>query len=397
MKQFLAIATFSFALCAAGCGDRGGTGDIVVFDAAAAIDNPRTFDLGEISGDIEFTPLDDSSREALIGNMAELVESRNFWYEREYGSPVKVFDKTGKFVSTRGVIGRGPDELTGISSVAVDWNSDNVYLTGGPYNAKSIFAYNATGNIFARAVDSIRSMDKMTYSDGRMILFRGRFGMDPDPEPGAKRIILEVYSPDLSQKSSVEASDRGGARSPLPGRGVVFPSPGFMSDNGESVIMKEMVCDTVFRYGNGALVPVYVLDFGRYAPPAEALGERATVTWSDSFHYADNMLEGDRYCVVRARNASTDAGGDTIHHLIIDRRNPASGFSALGPEGESGLFLGGVAFTPMSVRDNRLVGYMQALDIVDNAASITNPALATLAATLKEDSNPVIVVATLKR
>jgi hypothetical protein len=40
---------------------------------------------------------------------------------------------------------------------------------------------------------------------------------------------------------------------------------------------------------------------------------------------------------------------------------------------------------------------MQAIDIADNANSITNPDLKILATALKEDSNPLIVVATLKK
>jgi hypothetical protein len=58
-----------------------------------------------------------------------------------------------------------------------------------------------------------------------------------------------------------------------------------------------------------------------------------------------------------------------------------------------------VPFTPSYIRNNQLVGYMQALDIVDAAAaeSITDPSLQTLVATLTEDSNPVIVIATLKK
>jgi hypothetical protein len=73
------------------------------------------------------------------------------------------------------------------------------------------------------------------------------------------------------------------------------------------------------------------------------------------------------------------------------------GFSATGgPDGKPGLFIDGVKLTPMYVRDNRLVGVMQALDIVDGAGRITRPDLKELAAGLREDNNPVIVVATLK-
>jgi hypothetical protein len=45
----------------------------------------------------------------------------------------------------------------------------------------------------------------------------------------------------------------------------------------------------------------------------------------------------------------------------------------------------------------KLTKYIQAFDIVDNHDAITNPDLKALAATLKEDSNPVIGIAKLKK
>jgi hypothetical protein len=59
------------------------------------------------------------------------------------------------------------------------------------------------------------------------------------------------------------------------------------------------------------------------------------------------------------------------------------------------LFLAGIAFKPMYIRDNRLVGCLQAFDIVENADRVTIPRLKELAATLKEESNPVIVIVRL--
>jgi hypothetical protein len=90
-------------------------------------------------------------------------------------------------------------------------------------------------------------------------------------------------------------------------------------------------------------------------------------------------------------------GESSTAQLVIDRDDPSKGFSAVGPDDRQGLFVGGMAFAPLYMRDNRLVGCMQALDLVDNAERITDPDLKRVAAGLKEDSNPVIVVATLKR
>ncbi len=83
--------------------------------------------------------------------------------------------------------------------------------------------------------------------------------------------------------------------------------------------------------------------------------------------------------------------------LVFDRRDPAAGFSARGgADDKPGLLLDGLPVTPMYIRDNRLVGYLSALDVTDNADRLTHPGLKSAAQNLREDSNPVIVVATLK-
>jgi hypothetical protein len=116
--------------------------------------------------------------------------------------------------------------------------------------------------------------------------------------------------------------------------------------------------------------------------------------WSNRNFTVDNVWEGDRYFIVSATNLLQI---QQPCRLIFDRRDLVSGgFSATGSDGKPGLFIGGIVFTPCYIRDNRIVGYMQALDIADGRDAITDPRLKALAAILKEDSNPVIVVASLK-
>jgi hypothetical protein len=134
---------------------------------------------------------------------------------------------------------------------------------------------------------------------------------------------------------------------------------------------------------------------GKYFIPAEAYGSSPEMFWRDVYHSIIDIQAGDRYLIPRI--ASFAGEFFTSEYLILDKDNPSDGFTATGPEGQSGLFFDGIEFKPCYIRDNRLVGYMQAIDIVDNATSITNPDLKALAATLKEDSNPVIVIAKLKK
>ena len=172
-------------------------------------------------------------------------------------------------------------------------------------------------------------------------------------------------------------------------------SPDILSANGTSLLMKEGLSDTVFHYlPGGVLKPALVLYHGRYAPPPEAFVTNPKVDW-DRYYVTTEILHDGEHTFLTVHNGFPGSPGSLgFAFLVLDEGE--GGFSATGPDGTRGLYLNGIRFFTRHLRDGRLTGYMQALDIVDNRHAITHPGLATLAATLTEDSNPVIVVARLK-
>ncbi|MDR2911890.1 MAG: 6-bladed beta-propeller [Alistipes sp.] len=393
-----------------GCGDGGGVSDgtVTTLDIEAAIDNRKAFDLAEISDDIEFVPLDGSTTEALLGNVYSLTETENGWFLRDSGKPFKFFDRTGKYLYSRGVIGRGPDEFSLLAGMVVDRERSNYYVWGMSGRETRILAYDADGQIVARS-DSVlaprMAFSRGVFRDNKLIMWSERpimFGpsVDSIPEQGARATLLEMLSPDLTPAGTVDIFDK----LPLPTiyvRDVAITfTQGILSDNGESLLVYEALDDTVFRLGGDmTLSAAYALDLGRYAPPAGAFGSDASVAWSADFRRVTNIWEGGRYVIAQSdtHDFSQTPSVRTTDTLVFDLGSGDDGFSAVGASGKVGLFLGGVEFIPMYVRDNRLVGYMQALDIVDAGEGITNSSLRALASTLKEDSNPVLIVATLKK
>jgi hypothetical protein len=399
MKRII-ILTLSVALT--GCGEERRAG-LPTFDIETAIESPKTFDLAEIAQSIEFIPLDDSQNEALIdANIRGLEESKDGFYLQDgMDRPVKVFDRAGKFLSTRGVFGRGPDDILDILDMAVDHQTGNVWLYS-QFNRR-ITTFDATGRVSAK-LDDMRKFE-MASREGKLMLLRNPdinfAAMNPEPEtgPGKTITVLEVFSPDLQREGSVEGPDRGTnavftrfSDSGQPTSAAINPQ--IITDNGVDLLIKEGRCDTVFHYNGetNSLEPAYRLDMGKYTLPAGAYGLGATVRM-DKYYRIFDVFEGDRHVVVSIFNDSSDGRSE---FLVFEGDGDSKGFSATGPDGTPGIFLDGIRFTPEYVRDNRLVGYMRALDIVDSAATLTNPDLKAIAATLKEESNPVIVVAKLK-
>jgi hypothetical protein len=393
------IALFVLSVALAACGEA--PSDLLVFDVERAIDTKRNIDLLDIANDCEFIPLDNSNqKEGLIGDILEITESKNRFYVIDRTeNPVKLFDRNGKFIATRGRVGRGPDEFLFVDGITVDWEKENLYLmadNGGTASHSLMRAYRADGEIFGRN-DSI-TRGKIAFFDDKVLLFTDNFSTKP-MEIGEMFTFMETFSPDLHRETALEVPFKGPNRimlitndadGQIAAISVMNIAPVIASNNGASLLVKEGRSDTVYHYTGGAMEPFLRLDFGSYAIPDEAFEPSYDKPSSTNMYGVKNIYEGDRYILVTGSYQPP-------HLLLFDRREDYAGFTTLGPNGSEGLFLDGIRFNPAYIRDNQLVGYISALDIVDNAESITNPDLKALAATLKEDSNPVIVTATLKK
>jgi hypothetical protein len=380
------------SVCLASCDDQRKDGKLTILNVEAAIEDQRPLDISEIIDRTEFFALAGQTKESLIGDILSINESETgFFIFHDIESSIKVFDKTGMFISSKGTIGRGPNEYLFLRGITVDHSNDNTYVMT---RDGSIIGYDHADKMFTRN-DSVPDGD-IVYHKGRLILLRRNFGSLADNHI-AKAPVIEIYTQNLLRESAINVQYKGNAVAAVGSfeTGVSTVLVGqFMSDNGESLLVKQGRNDTVYVYKNNmSLEPAYKLEMGHYSPPAEMFeGLKSLEEWK-KYYSVEQMFEGTKYIITEVANGVFRARS----FLVFDRRDPSGGVMATGVDGRSGFFIDGIKFTPCYIRDNRLVGYMQALDIVDNAASITNPELKALAATLKEDSNPVIVVAKLKK
>ncbi len=390
------------ALALAGCGGGGpASGDLRTLDLEAAIDNPRPFDLTDIATEIDFIPLDDSTPDALIAGIINMSESRRHYYIMESSQrPVKAFDKQGGYVGTRGSIGRGPGEYLNVSNLVADPDTDNVYVLS---QRQTITAFDADGRLFATndSLDGSGSMGRIVWFDDRLIhmsepplVFFAAGTTPPSPAADSMTAIVNIFTRDLLHDGTITSRAKGSpwALSNIDGVFIAANSSNILSDNGNALLVKEGLSDTVFHYlPGGVLRPAMQLRLGRYLPPAEAYMTDPAIDW-DRLYTVSSIFDTGERTIIRVHRGFN--GGHSF--LVFDAGESGGGFSATGPDGAARLFLGGVKFNPLYTRDGRLTGCMQALDIVDNRDAITHPGLAELAATLREESNPVIVVAKLK-
>ncbi|MDR0955340.1 MAG: 6-bladed beta-propeller [Rikenellaceae bacterium] len=389
------IALLSALCLLASCGQKTEQGAIPVFDVQAAIDNKKPFDLLDIANSLEFIPLQrGENNEYLVGNIRKIAESADKFYLSDGASnPIKVFSKEGVYLSSVGSIGRGANQMPFISDFTVDYRRDAIYAYT---SSVGVIAYNTQGEIFAQN-DSIKS-SPILFNDGELVQFKEEAEREPKPE--SEKTLLEIFSPELKFKGSVKTLDKGATESltlsTSGGTTTFFLPSGVLFGDGSSLFVKETLSDTVFSYQpSGVLTPAYRLDMGRYFIPAEAFGPAPEIVWNEDYHSIIELFPGQNYILIYL--ASYADGSRSSDYLILDKSAPADGFMATGRNHQSGLFLDGIKFKPMYVRDNRLVGFIESINIVDNAEQITDPDLKALAATLTENDNPVIVVMKLKK
>jgi hypothetical protein len=395
MKKFT-ILVVCCALAVAGCGDRTATGTLQTLDLESAIDNPRNFDLSEIAQSVEFIPLDESVPVGEIDILTGLTPSENGFYilASEGASPVWHFDRTGKFTSTVGRIGRGPGETPFITGIAANDHVDEVYING----IMDIVGLDAEGKEFARMKPGI--IWGMVWYEDRLLTLPVPSLFDENAYTGNSLSLVEMFDRDLKSLGSISGPNLGpflGMSTGSVGEDyIAATSPPIMSDNGQRLLIKQGRGDTLYNYKAETIVPAYLLDLGNYTPPSELFGLDPSMQWSDRNFIVDNVWEGERYFIVSATNLRQV---QQPRRLVFDRRKIGNGgfFATGGIENKPGLFIGGVVFSPCYIRDNQLVGYMQPLDIVDNLERITDPKLKEIANSVEEDSNPIIVVAELKK
>lgn len=396
MKKFFPIVLISvFILSLIGCGDKSSEGTTTILDVESAIDKPKALDLPEIAKSIDFIPLDESvpvGEIFIIGGLKPATEDGFYIISADNMSPVLHFDRTGKFISTVGRIGRGPDELFAIAGITTNEETSDVYLDSGI----QIVGFNAAGRVFTRD-DSLMTMGGMTWYDGRLMVPTTPSIFDENAYIGDSVPFIDLFDRELKPAGSIHGPNLGQFLGFAKTNPRFIQDAPFISFNGSDLIVRQGRGDTLYHYISGILSPAYIMNSGRYAPPAEVFGPNAPMEWNDRNFTVLGALEGDRYIILTATNLTNE---EILRprQLVFDRENPFDGFSATGgAEGKPGLYIDGIAFTPMYIRNNSLVGYMKAFDIVDNAATITNPHLKDIAANLKEDNNPVMVVVELKK
>ncbi len=391
--SIMAAAASTLALAATSCGSRGG--DIPMLDVTATYP-AKNIVLHDIA-EVEYIPLE--TREGfLVDFFTPQYIDDDIVITNNRAGDIMTFDRhTGKGIKTFNRTGRGPGEHPAVGIISVDKKAGEMFVTPGQFQTNAPFpihVYDMEGkHLRTLPFGSLAYSRKLHDYDAEHLLGYDEVPAFGDAEPSARPYALISKRDTVVTPLPVSFAGRqtmlfvftmdGQVRGVT---GINVNSLAKTPDGG--YMISEPGVDTMFRWQpqTGELTPVMTRK-PSFASMEFPIG---------LFYWAENRdyMFLDTY--ERNYDMQTREGFDNVK-LIYDKRS--------GEFFEGDLLNGDyVDDTPMSRSTQKeglpagtFVEWLQPFELLDlHAEGKLTGRLAEIAATLKEDDNPVMMIATFK-
>lgn len=164
-KQFLLLTVVSLFLYACSSSVQNVTtvklddAQIVVLDEAKVTEK-KTVKLSDLVEDFQIIRFE--NKDEAFFKAFWMYFSDNYICIRQSGNPIKLFDKSGRYLGNVGNIGQGPGEYNHIYDILLDEKGQSIYVT--PIVGDNVLHYDLTG----KYIDKLRFGEKI--NKGRMFL-----------------------------------------------------------------------------------------------------------------------------------------------------------------------------------------------------------------------------------
>ncbi len=385
--RLLAVSLFLFV--AVSCSSSGSVEKVKVIEMAQALAaNPQEIALSEVATSVEYIPLD-MGGEFLPGyHFLEMAVDENSIYffpkPNFSSSPIFRFSTDGKLLSHFKHVGRAENEWIIPMGVVLDKSNDQLIV-----NEERVVKFYTPQGEFIKSINldlpDYAFFTNLIYVGGKVkFIKRANEGnnlhaleLDNNGTIVSNNVLIdystfpEEYWTDPSVKNSVE----------------------IISKSSENYLMLDIFRDSIYSYkGTGSAEFAFVLDMGNlkdgnkrkvfiggYCYEAPKFLILQTV---HSMKYFDNLQVSER-----------------INYIFFDKQTGKTVKFAKDDENEAYFkndIDGGMPFFPYHISGNKMYQLVDAWRFIEQAESTGSKAMQEVAAKLNEDSNPVVVVATLK-
>lgn len=413
------ISLFCLGSILLACGEKpANLGKVVLLEEKIASPE-ESLKTSDCFASITYVPLE-TTDSSLIGNRPVAVVEGDNVYVGSNKSVCLVFDlKTGKFVGSVGSLDKGPQGYRSSTELWVNPESGVVYFPGWK---GEFIKYSREGKFLGTQKLPAKAGDAASYSylNGNTLVahcesFMGKvsdymLSFDESGEvlksyPGISRTdslggVSDIAGISFYSSSGVGLSRGGVALLKMKEAGkeriVMMQQPVFCHWNGKT-FYKDSYNDTVFSLTTEGMTPERILDMGKYRLASEERDSREERKEKGNIN---QIMESDRFLMFSYFFYPEEEM--QVYRGILDK---ATG------ETKTALFKNGFlddlnSFMPihptMENWDNSLVAFLQPIDILTwfeehpEEASRLKPEISRLKE-LKEDDNPVLVVAKLKK
>lgn len=403
-------------LISLGCSNIGTTQEILLIDVVNSTSKYQKVFCSDLFLSLELIPLE-TTDESLINYPKTIIYKDSMLFVVS-GDRLYSFDNTGRFLNQIGKIGQGPDEYISLSSVFSRKDEPIIYVA----DFKKIIEYDFNGN-FIRSFDIPKIHNESLYriSTAGENVFIGEANYNGNNK--IKYVLFNQFGEIIKCFPSQIQFNRNFNWSG-PHDGSLDP---IWIDN--RLYIKDFINDTIYEFVNTDLQPAFVFKLGEFSYPIEYLESihhpnpipldafviNNIIGTPEYFFYLmrfPNKLNKpktkEEYNPVTNSFRSTDATVYGIYNI----QQQTNVFLDSGPFLQKGIINdinGGLSFIPRCYAgDNILVDFWKPEDIIDIASPANqskqliknraaNEKLIELSKSINEYSNPVVVVAKLRK
>lgn len=377
-----------FAGCSSGQGDKA---SIPVFDVEDIMANIETVNLSEYASDIDYYPLETTENSlvngSIINNQIAPAGDGVILYISNSSNVPMAFDHKGKFINRIGNHGRTSTEFQQVYRVLPTENGvelvdyDKIMLYDKEYNFVRSFPITFNfgdicktdgGNYISLAANALTDKHlKVLDASGNEIFNKTieELGIKPAPvkdETGSDEPVMLTFKA-VAQKCF------------------------FFNVDGDACIYFTDNKDTVYTIlESGKLAERYAVNYGKYD---DGVSLNKFIFETDRFIASRFMFNFSKYPNIDKKYRflyfiHDKSTGKSRAMKVVDDQSVEAAFS--------NDIDGGLPFFPSAIGNGKMYQLVSAIKFMDAAEACGSAKMKAVAATLTEESNPVLVVATLK-
>ncbi len=402
MKRLFTITAVAATLTMAGCtSSTQENGLVPEINIEDAVFNETTVNLSEFASSIEYIPLE-TTTDAYLGNVSKCAVDKNYIYvaSSQMQKTIHVFSPDGKFLRNIGSKGRAKGEYVAIRELYPLTEKRAVTVTG---LGKTITYSAEDGSVISEtSFDELLQQCDTSFKVGQMDLFleqgsNGNFYVRAaDKKNKKQRIVTFDSRQNLTDQIEIADAIIRKVETSLPTnisnepKTLVIPwvYNSLIYDFEGRINVIDYPIDTISCIKDNKLEPRYTLNYGKFKKDGEIIDK--DILWVTNLTEFSNIIL--LHCSIPDKK-----DGSTILY------NKESGKSCLLKKDKNmqKSFVNdldsGAPFWPDHTYGNKMYMFLDAGQFIEISKECNSARMKEIAATLTEESNPVMIIVTLKK